>query len=333
MSDAPAAASSAPFVQRWVKDWFLLEGVERKVRSLSPERHALVRKYYEAGTRRAILADEMTDETGLVPALVLYRDAAGLLAAAVVAGADPGATPDAALAGGSWDALAALAGAGKLPAPPPSLGEARAVLAAEGPLAFDETPPDRLRDQHTTVKNALRWLRDRVEPRTVREIRVSRSIRLAVAGALALLVLVKTAGAVFAPTNIALHKKVTISARHPVSVAPADNSGLVNGEIERDYGIHTTVGNAWVMIDLGEPYAIKEVVVHNRADGWFDEGLPFFLELSEDGVHFTEAGRRAEHFSASDPWVAKTGGQRARFVRIRSDHYVTLTEVEVHEGK
>jgi hypothetical protein len=183
------------------------------------------------------------------------------------------------------------------------------------------------------VKNGLRWLRDRVEPRTLREIQVNRGLRLAVCGGVVLFLLWRCLAMLFAPTNIALHKKVTISARFPLSVAPADNSGLVNGEIESNYGIHTAVGAAWVMIDLGAVHPIREVVVHNRRDGWYDEGMPFFLELSVDGTQFIEIARRAEHFSASDPWVASGRGLPARYVRIRSDHYVTLTEVEVHESK
>ena len=59
----------------------------------------------------------------------------------------------------------------------------------------------------------------------------------------------------------------------------------------------------------------------------------FFLEISVDGTRFTELGRRTEHFSASDPWVAPGRGLPARYVRIRSDQYVTLTEIEVHESK
>jgi hypothetical protein len=329
MSEASAAAPRAAFVQRWIKDWFLLEGPERRIRALSPERQSAILKYYEAGTRRVLIADDLTDDTGLVPALVLYRDAAGLLVAAAIGAADP----DASFEDASWDALATLASAGRIPAPPAVLAEARAILSSSDPMAFDGVAPEALRASHATVKNAMRWLRDRVEPRTLRAIRVNRGVRLAICAALVLYLLVRGVGALFTPTNIALHKKVTISGRLPVSVAPVDNSGLVNGEIESNYGIHTAVGAAWVMIDLGAVHSIGDVVVHNRADGWYDEGMPFILELSEDGVRLTEIGRRTEHFSASDPWVAPAGGRPARYVRIRSDHYITLTEVEVHEGK
>jgi len=332
MSDASAAASRMPFVQRWIRDWFLLEGPERRVRALSPERQRLVRKYYEAGTRRVIIADELTDDTGLVSALVLYRAAAGPLAAAVIAAADPSATPDGSLVGG-WDALAALASSGRIPTPPAALAEARAILSAPDPMTFDDATPETLRAWHTVVKEALRWLRDRVEPRTLRAIQVNRGVRLAICGAVVLFLLWRAVGVLFAPTNIALHKKVTISARLPASVAPVDNSGLVNGEIESDYGILTAVGAAWVVIDLGAIHPIGEVVIHNRADGWYDEGLPFFLELSLDGTHYTELGRRTEHFSASDPWVARGQRRPARYLRIRSEHYVALTEIEVHESK
>lgn len=332
MSDASAAAPRAPFARRWIREWFLLEGAERQIRSLPADRQNLVRKYHEAGTRRVIVADELIDDTGLVSALVLYRDAAGLLAAAVIAAADPSATPAPSL-DGSWDALRALASSGRIPAPPPALAEARAILSASDPLTFDHATPETLRTWHTTVKDALRWLRDLVEARTLHQLQVSRVVRLAIGAGVVLFLLWRCVGWLFAPTNIALHKKVTISARFPASVAPTDNSGLVNGEIESNYGIHTAVGAAWVMIDLGAVHPIREVVVHNRADGWYDEALPFFLELSVDGTHFTELGRRTEHFSASDPWVAPGLGQPARYVRIRSDHYVTLTEVEVHESR
>jgi hypothetical protein len=335
MSVAPSPSSDAPAssASRWVRDWFLLERAERQVLALPAERHALVRRYYEAGTRRAIVADDLTDDNGVAPALVLYRDAAILLGAAVVAAVDPQAVPDAALLDVPWDTLAAFVAAGRLPPAPASLDEARRILTPTSRLSYDETSPDALRAQHATVRSALRWLRDQVEPRTVRAIRLNRGVRLAIVGAVVLAGVVRAASSLFAPANIALHKTVTISARHPVSVAPADNSGLVNGEIESNYGIHTTVGNAWVMIDLGAIHRIADIVVHNRADGWYDEGLPFSLELSEDGVHFTEIERHTQHFSASDPWVAAANGRPARFVRISSIHYVTLTEVEVHEAK
>jgi len=332
MSDGSAAAPGAAFLRRWIRDWFLLEGAERQVRSRSPERQSLVRKYYEAGTRRVIIADELIDDVSLVPGLVLYRSAAGLLAAAAVAAADPSATPDTSLEGG-WDALAALASSGRIPALPAALAEARAILSIPQPMTFDEATPETLRTWHTVVKSALRWLRDQVEPRTLREIRINRGLRLAIFGGVVLFLLWRYVGVLFTPTNIALHKKVTISARFPQSVAPTDNSGLVNGEIESNYGIHTAVGAAWVMIDLGAVHPIREVIVHNRQDGWYDEGMPFFLELSVDGTHFTDLDRRSEHFSAEDPWVAPGRGLPARYIRIRSDHYVTLTEVEVHEGK
>ncbi len=332
MSDASAAAPRAPFVRRWIRDWFLLEGAERRVRSLTPERQTLVRKYHEAGTGRVIVADELTDDTGLVPALVLYRDAAGLLAAAAIAAADPSATPDGSLDGG-WETLAALASSGRIPATPAALAEARVILSNSDLMRFDQEKPETLRAWHTTVKTALRWLRDLVDPRTLDQIRFNRGVRLAICAGVALFLLWRGVSWLFAPTDIALHKKVTISGRLPASVAPVDNGGVVNGEIESDYGILTSVGAAWVVIDLGAVHPIGEIVIHNRADGWYDEGLPFFLELSMDGTHYTELGHRTEHFSASDPWVAPGGGQSARYVRIRSDHYVALTEVEVHERK
>jgi hypothetical protein len=122
---------------------------------------------------------------------------------------------------------------------------------------------------------------------------------------------------------------VTVSGRAPQSVAPADNSGVVNGEIEPNYGVHTTFGNAWVMVDLQSPFRLAEARIHNRADGWFGEGLPMTLQVSEDGKTFADVERRTEVFGSADPWVVQLGGRRARFVRVSSPKYIALTEIEV----
>jgi hypothetical protein len=323
--------------RRWLRDWFLLERAQTVVRSRPPERQALVRKYFDAGTRRALIADELGEE-GSASAMLIYRDATELLTAAVVAAVEPGASLDEAAAA-PWETLDDLVRTGRLPTPPNSLGEARRILSPADRLTFDEMAPDVLREQHETVRSALRWLRDRIEPRSLRELQAARVVHFAGAIILAVVVLalvIRAGAAFFAPSNIALHKKVTISQRHPASVAPADNSGLVNGEIEKNYGIHTTSatsGSAWVMIDLAAVHPIRDVVVHNRADGWFDEGLPLKLELSEDGVHFTELETRTTPFRAEDPWIAAGQGRQARYVRVSTTKYLALTEIEVHEGK
>jgi hypothetical protein len=90
------------------------------------------------------------------------------------------------------------------------------------------------------------------------------------------------------------------------------------------------------MVDLQASRGIKDIVIYNRGDGWFDEGLPFVLELSENGKDFTEVARRSETFSQDHPWTyTAPTGLHARYVRVRAPHvgYVALSEIEVHGHK
>jgi hypothetical protein len=117
-------------------------------------------------------------------------------------------------------------------------------------------------------------------------------------------------------------------------VAPADNSGLVNGDVESNYGIHTALATpgsfAWVMVDLTQPMSVKRVKVYNRADGWFDETLPMVMEFSDDGTTFNPVDTRTTGFTARSPWVYEAKGAKTRYVRVRSDRYLALTEIEIN---
>jgi hypothetical protein len=338
MASASPSPSALEAARRHLRDTFLLESAERAVRALAPARQKVVRTYYDAGKRRAAVADDLIDSSSIVAALVIYRDAAVPLIIALATAFDAAATPEGlADPAAAWAAVPALARAGAIPPLPAAVEEARRLLTAPGLLAFDELPAETQRAQHATVKAALQWIAERVESRTLDELRTSRRFRVGfgVAGTLAVLLLVVTwaSRGLTQQTNVALHKKVTVSQRNPGSTAPADNSGLVNGDVESTYGIHTAGPAPWVMVDLGAVYAVTDVVVHNRADGWFDEGLPLTLELSEDGAHFVAVDHRSSRFSADKPWIFQAWGQPARFVRISSNNYVALTEVEVHGTK
>jgi hypothetical protein len=306
----------------------LLLEPEREVRALGEERQAQVRRYHDAALRRALVADTLADDRSAVSALILYREALGLLTSALVIARGSGAAPEAPERD-PWAALAGLAQAGAIPPLPPPVEEARGILTEQEPLTFDEWPTADLLARRATVEAAMKWLFGLVEARTVAEIRASRFARVGVAAVVVVALLAWAVTSVGRPTNLALHRPVTVSARHPQSIAPADNSGAVNGVIESNYGIHTTLGNAWVMVDLQSVCRLSEARIHNRADGWFGEGLPLALELSEDGKTFKEIERRTEVFGAADPWVVQLDGRRARYVRVSSPRYVALTEIEV----
>jgi hypothetical protein len=332
---ASSTAQQTPRAAIWrrARDHFLLEGIERQVRTRRPEQQALVARYHRAALERAAVADDLWDARGTVSSMLLYREAIRLFIAAAVAAHDPSSDPGTVLADGNspWEALADLSRRALIAEPPGEVEAARKILtASREPLVFDETAPDQLFAQRATVKEAAAWLRNLVEPRTVERIRAERWMRVGLLGVLAIVLLVLVPWSLWRTQNLALRRPVTASSRNPKSIAPDDNSGLVNGEIEGKYGIHTNNGGAWVMVDLESVHPLSTIKVFNRADGWFDEGLPLRLEISEDGQQWKELERRAEHFSATAPWVVKPHGARARYVRVASDNYVALTEMEIY---
>jgi len=133
------------------------------------------------------------------------------------------------------------------------------------------------------------------------------------------------------PQNIARGRPVQASSRHP---GTPDASGLTDG-IKGTYGVHTLVGQPgtpWVTVDLGQPRDLRQIVVYNRGDSHFDDGLPYVVLLSTDGKTFTELARRATHFGSggtlSPPWIIDCD-KRGQYVRIEAQHYVVLSELEV----
>ena len=317
---------------RRARDQFLLEDVEREVRSRRPEQQALVGSYHRAAARRAGVADDLADARSMASSMLLYRDAVRLFIAAAVTARDVAADPRALLADtdSPWEALKGLSRRAAIGELPREVEAARKILdSVHEPLVFDESAPEQLLAQRATIKEAVAWLRGLVEPRTLRRIRAERILRLSMLGAVIAAVLALVVSNLVRAPNLALEKPVTSSSRHPASVAPTDNSGLVNGHIESAYGIHTNVGGGWVMVDLQDVYRLSKIKIYNRADRWLDAGLPMRLELPEDGRQWKEVERRTTTFTATSPWVFQAQGVRARFVRLASDNYVALTEVEV----
>jgi hypothetical protein len=317
------------------RDVFLLKGAERAVRSFTPEQHAVVRKHFDAAQRRASVADDLSDDRNAAVAFVLYREAVTLLISAVSTARSPNdAGIDGLRARDAFERLHALAQGGQIPQLPSFVAETESVLAEDARLAFDRRAPEDLLSKRKYVEQTLRWLSELIEARTLNEIRATRLVRVFIAGAIIVMAVVWGVARATRPVNLALGKTVTASSRYAQSTAPADHSGIVNGDIEGTYGLHTnsTPGTpSWVTIDLGTPTAFKKIRIFNRADGAFDDQLPLILELSDDATTFTPVETRATSFSARSPWIyAPPGGGKSRYVRIRGDKYVALTEVEVN---
>jgi len=300
--------------------------------ALTAEQRALLVHYRAAMRRRLDVAKQLRETHNAVAALCLYREAFPLAVAAIRL-ARTGETDPAPAAGpAAIEALRALARDQRMPPLPPTVERAGQLLAQPDLLAFDGDSPADLLAKRDDVADAMAWLGRQVgRGRPSLRPLLGRRPRVTLA-AVAIVAIVGTAVARHSVMNrnLARGQPVTVSSRHPRSAAPADNSGLVNGEIESNYGIHTHIGpDAWVKVDLGEVYPIGIVRVHNRADGFFDEGLPLQIDISEDGQTFTTPARCTQHFTATEPCVADLGGRKAREVRIRSATYVALTELEV----
>jgi len=316
-----------------VRDGYWLGGALRRVRQRPAERQGLIRTYYDAAVDRIAIADRLNDESGAVAALILYREAMRPLMAALALSVDPeyptagevlpaDATP--------WDVLLDLHRRGRLPALPPKLEAARAALSTTQMLELDRLPPQTRLDRRADVHATVRYLRRLVEPRTPIELVSSRSLHVLATLAVVALVAFAVATALGHP-NQALHKPAGASSRHPNSTAPADSSGLTNGVIEPTYGIETAPGPGWAGVDLLSDTDVTMVKIFNRRDELFDAGLPLILETSNDGTNFTPVETRTKPFSAVQPWIYHAPPDtHFRFLRVRSNSLVALTEIEVY---
>jgi hypothetical protein len=217
--------------------------------------------------------------------------------------------------------------------------DALPVLLAAAPVDMDRIPPESLARSVRALDGAARALRAHVDGRSPERIARSAYVRtglaaLAVAALLAWLLVLA-----LRPRNIAFGKPVSLSTRYAGSAPPRalvdgqraayDGPGSPTADIvhtERDASPSAT-------IDLGAVRALREIRVYNRGDGYFNEGLPYRIELSEDGTSFHEVAQRTEHFGCTPfdrPWVAPVADVRARFVRVRAQGYLALSEVEVY---
>jgi hypothetical protein len=142
------------------------------------------------------------------------------------------------------------------------------------------------------------------------------------------------AGASMRAKNIALNKPVTASSFYPLAdFAPG---GLTDGETAGTYGVHTNrEGAPWVQVDLGEVFRIDRIEIYNRNDGWFDDGLPMALLVSENGQEFISVDTRRESFGSSSPWTYLAHERRVRYIRVKGapGSYVALGEIEAFGKK
>jgi hypothetical protein len=272
--------------------------------------------------------DVIVRDSALYPAVAagLLRDAVGFLTRAASVGREDH--------GPSVDTVAALAqlraASGRAP-DPEDVRRIADALEASHPLYFDSMDLEELTASQEALEREALWLRTLIDLRTPTYragARVGRIGGLAILGAWLLYALFH---AIFPPKNLALHRPVRQSSHQPGTPDPSE---LVDGKIAPTFGFHTDAGqkDGWGIIELERPTAIRRIVVYNRSDNSFDDGLPMALDVSTDGVTFHEVARRTDHFGdgsfLSPPWSVNLR-EYGRYVRIRSKRHVALNEIEV----
>jgi hypothetical protein len=309
--------------------WFL---PRRHGRRFSEDQASAIRFFIDRAEARARLAGDDDSAEGASISVGLLRDAA----ASILKGSDL-ARRDSADATTPADPVKAFEQSGlgeTMPAREADL--VGAALREADPLAFDRWPTEDLALVRPALQDLIRRLRSRIDLRSDAHLRGLGILRV---GALALLVvygLFSVGRRVISPENIARGRPVQASSRHP---GTPEASGLTDGVRGGKYGVHTRVGQPgtpWVIVDLGQPRDLRQIIVYNRGDTQLDDGLPYVVSLSIDGKSYSELAKRENHFGSGDllspPWTidcTKDGNKRAQYVKVEAQHYVVLSELEV----
>jgi hypothetical protein len=307
-----------------IREFFTLRSAERTVVGRTAAQNERARALSSAASARLRAGRRMLES---VPAAMLLREALALRLRAAEA-AESGTEPEREVE----SLLATFLASVPLDPADPQAADARRVreaLQTNDPLYFDGLSPEELERTRQALDRACARLRGGVEVRSRLQIRALRWGRAAAVVLVAAYAVIAFLHARYAPVNVALGKPVRASSRR---AGTPDGHELVDGDTGLSYAMDTNVeDNPNVVIDLQGSYAVDRVDVHNRVDGWFDECLPLVVELSSDGSHYDEIGKRDQHFDANPPWSIAAGGRVARFVRLRLARHgaLALSEVEV----
>jgi hypothetical protein len=311
--------TAPPFLRdviRWVR-------AERTLPEYTPSQRDAVARCAAAADQRLRCARD----SALYPVVAagLLRDALGFLTRAAAIGREGHASVD------PVAALAALREASGRAPPDDDVRRIADALEASDLLYFDAMDATELAATLEALDQEAWWLRSLIDLRTPTYRAGTRVGRLAGLGICAAWLLVLLVRVVFPPKDLALGKPVRASSHQP---GTPDPSGLVDGKIIPTFGFHTDVNqkDAWAIIDLERPTRIAKIVVFNRSDHDSDDTLPYWLDISTDGVTFHEVASRPDHFGdgavLSPAWTVSLH-EYGRYVRIRSRRYLALNEIEV----
>src|SRR5260370_4663905 len=158
-------------------DAYLLRDRERDAARRSPLQQEQIARYFEAARRGIAAADALPEPSEAVVATILYRDAALLLIAALGKANDAGAAfPRTAVeAREAFDRLTLDRredNAG-------SLDLFRSALRSDDPLVFDKLAAADLAGVRAAAQEVLTWLRARLDPSPVTQLRATLRLRVA----------------------------------------------------------------------------------------------------------------------------------------------------------
>jgi hypothetical protein len=125
-----------------------------------------------------------------------------------------------------------------------------------------------------------------------------------------------------------------LAARAKWRVSSTFGTGARSGTRQRWLGginifFHTDQeASPWIEFDLGTVTPVHSISVGNRQDCCRERAVPLAVELSTDGVTWTQAARRDAQF---DTWSETFAPQPARFVRLRAlrSTFLHLASVEI----
>ena len=201
--------------------------------------------------------------------------------------------------------------------------------ASKALLTIDSLPAREATLRAEAADALTRWMLTLAELRSPRQRRATRALRISIA-ILALLA-IPIAGEVWAvlPTNISLHKKVSVSSQVPGT----HPDGVVDDEVYGLPSFESAIEDSpWLAVDLGQRYLISDAEVFGRHDCCFDQAIPLAFEVSDDGETYRTLATKTDPFVSLLPWIVKPLQVEARYVRVRvlRRSILALTEVVVY---
>jgi hypothetical protein len=313
-----------------VREALMLDREYRLAVARSPKQQARLRRLFCSGHRRAQGARTLRYERQAASALTLYREAIAYLVTAQLVAEGVREQEDVLDAELVWAELRARLESDTAHRPKVSLDSLKGWLAGTNSLAVDRAAASEPRQAWEAADEVVRWLEAQTEPRTEREIKLQRGLRIGALALVGAVLLCAAIAAAVAPENVAFGKPVTTSSQKPGSPDP---SGVVDGVVDEPLGMLTkNEKRPWVEIDLGEPYNLNEIVVYNRGDGHHRQSTPLKLYLGTEPKQRHGASRRKKPFCAYKPWRIKLDEQVARYVRLSASRKTELglSEIEVY---